>query len=512
GTGLIDQEAGILELERLPADQALPSWSKARWLADALPPRELANMPDVDPAAEVLIAAGINHRRGGLPWFLAAAGHLERARSMAEQFVTLADGVPSGILVISATGHAYFGLGLAHAALGHPDDATRAFSRAREIYDRINHHAVIGFTLLSELQDVLLPYHADRIEERRRMTEAAETALNRAGGAFPSDRYALRARLMLHFLDGRWDEAAAIADATPEQATFALRRTITNALAPIWFYRGDDERLHEHIHALLPQGPSAAPGGIVYLDGLLLQRLAAAQAIDRGDLVTAAAWLEANNHWLDWNGSVLGRAENQIAWSRYFRACEDLPRAVAFAERAVEYASEPRQPLALLAALRTRGEQYIELGVVDLAADDVMTARVLADACAAPLERALTLLSMASFHRATNQPAAGEADLTTARDICTALRAHRALSWIARLGGSPREPEPKMEAVPVAGLTPREVEVLRLVSQGMTDAQVAGILFISPRTVGQHLRSIYAKLDVSTRAAATRIAVERGLG
>jgi DNA-binding CsgD family transcriptional regulator len=62
-----------------------------------------------------------------------------------------------------------------------------------------------------------------------------------------------------------------------------------------------------------------------------------------------------------------------------------------------------------------------------------------------------------------------------------------------------------------AGLTPREVEVLRLVATGLTDAQVAEQLFLSPRTVGAHLRSIRAKLGVASRSAATRYAVEREL-
>jgi predicted ATPase/DNA-binding CsgD family transcriptional regulator len=60
-------------------------------------------------------------------------------------------------------------------------------------------------------------------------------------------------------------------------------------------------------------------------------------------------------------------------------------------------------------------------------------------------------------------------------------------------------------------LTPREVEVLRLVATGLTAAQVAERLSLSARTVENHLRSIYGKLNVSTRAAATRIAVEHGL-
>jgi predicted ATPase/DNA-binding CsgD family transcriptional regulator len=62
-----------------------------------------------------------------------------------------------------------------------------------------------------------------------------------------------------------------------------------------------------------------------------------------------------------------------------------------------------------------------------------------------------------------------------------------------------------------AGLSTREVEVLRLVAQGLTNAEVADRLIISPRTVSAHLRSIFSKLDVRSRAAATRFAVEHDL-
>lgn len=61
------------------------------------------------------------------------------------------------------------------------------------------------------------------------------------------------------------------------------------------------------------------------------------------------------------------------------------------------------------------------------------------------------------------------------------------------------------------GLTQREVEVLRLVARGLTDAQVAGNLIISPRTVHTHLNSIYSKLGVTSRSAATRYAIEHHL-
>jgi len=60
-------------------------------------------------------------------------------------------------------------------------------------------------------------------------------------------------------------------------------------------------------------------------------------------------------------------------------------------------------------------------------------------------------------------------------------------------------------------LTAREVEVLRLLAQGRTDAQIAEHLVISRRTVNTHLTSIYRKIQVSSRSAATRYAVDRKL-
>ncbi|HUG16206.1 MAG TPA: LuxR C-terminal-related transcriptional regulator, partial [Thermomicrobiales bacterium] len=75
------------------------------------------------------------------------------------------------------------------------------------------------------------------------------------------------------------------------------------------------------------------------------------------------------------------------------------------------------------------------------------------------------------------------------------------------LADEPLAPEPSI----AARLTPRELDVLRLVSTGLTDAEVAEQLFLSRRTVSSHLTSIYTKLGVSSRAAATRYAVDHRL-
>jgi HD-GYP domain-containing protein (c-di-GMP phosphodiesterase class II) len=62
-----------------------------------------------------------------------------------------------------------------------------------------------------------------------------------------------------------------------------------------------------------------------------------------------------------------------------------------------------------------------------------------------------------------------------------------------------------------AGLTDREVEVLRLIARGYANKQAAVRLGITPKTVGHHVEHIYAKAGVSTRAGATLFAMEHGL-
>lgn len=70
---------------------------------------------------------------------------------------------------------------------------------------------------------------------------------------------------------------------------------------------------------------------------------------------------------------------------------------------------------------------------------------------------------------------------------------------------------PPGDATASSLLTEREAETLVLVAEGLTNPQVAERLYLSPRTVGQRLRSVYRNLGVSSRAAAAREALERGL-
>ena len=62
-----------------------------------------------------------------------------------------------------------------------------------------------------------------------------------------------------------------------------------------------------------------------------------------------------------------------------------------------------------------------------------------------------------------------------------------------------------------AGLTDREVEILRLLAEGHTKNEISAALFISPRTAHAHVVNIYRKIGVRTRASAAMYAVAHGL-
>jgi DNA-binding CsgD family transcriptional regulator len=114
-----------------------------------------------------------------------------------------------------------------------------------------------------------------------------------------------------------------------------------------------------------------------------------------------------------------------------------------------------------------------------------------------------------------------ELDLAGGRRAGAPERLEQATAVAVRLGTQPllqqiAQVQARIERQPGAvrdtfGLSPRELEVLQLVVQGLTDAEVGDRLFISPRTVGRHLQSIYNKLGVGSRTAAAAYAFERGI-
>ncbi|MEO3781724.1 response regulator transcription factor [Actinocorallia sp. B10E7] len=99
--------------------------------------------------------------------------------------------------------------------------------------------------------------------------------------------------------------------------------------------------------------------------------------------------------------------------------------------------------------------------------------------------------------RAVRAVAAGEA-------IYGPEIARRVLTYFTEM------PDPRKSAFPE--LTDREREVLELIAQGRNNGEIAGILFLSPKTIRNHVSNIFMKLHVADRAQAIVLAREAGLG
>lgn len=202
--------------------------------------------------------------------------------------------------------------------------------------------------------------------------------------------------------------------------------------------------------------------------------------------------------------------EGQLGWAAYYRARDDALAAYRAARQALAHATEPRQPLGLLAAHRLLGELDTDTGRYAEAATHLDMALRLADACAAPYERALTLLALAARAIATGDGADAYAFLDEARALCTPLGAAPALARADALAARLARGASATSAYP-AGLSEREVEVLRLVARGLSNRDIADTLSLSERTVHVHVRNILMKTETENRAGATAFAFRHGL-
>ena len=275
--------------------------------------------------------------------------------------------------------------------------------------------------------------------------------------------------------------------------------------------QGDTKSALVQVPAVLTLGTSTRPGSTPsFYSSTILQCLAADLALDNLDLEEARSWLEAHDHWMEWSGAVLGLAEGQLGWARYHRVAGDLPKSREHAERAHEHASGPRQPLALIAADRFLGQLDVDEENWDEAEGHLDASLALAERCEAPFEQALTLVVMAELAAKLGEVNEARRLIRRVWEICEPLGAKPTLERVDEIEATLPRTRRSSTDHPF-GLSGREIEVLRLVARGRTDAEAAKELFISPRTVSQHLRNAYNKIGVNNRAEATRMAVEAGI-
>ena len=462
-----------------------------------------ADLQRLDEQVRQGVAMSREEIAGLLAGVLAAIGRISEALSFTDAIVDRAEDPPIG---------AWWARGIALALAGRPDEAHQAFTICREALRRAADESNAATMLLYQMVLVQLPYHADDLIERRRLADEGMTAWRQSIGTHGdvSPRFA---HLPLLQLEGEWQTAHELALSrvrTPDPAT-EMHLVSTVILAQLARAQGDAALAWELVHDLLPGGPQTAPGYHDLAISLALIRVAAALSIDRGELATAHSWLDAHDRWLAWSGAVLGQAAGQLAWATYLHAAGDNAQAARHARRALALAGEPRQPLELLSAHRLVGELETYAGRFTEAQQHLNAAILLADACAVPFERALTLLALTELQLRAGALDAANRSLDDVVAICTTLGAQPTLTRAAVFSARIAAQSSVAERTASAGLSPRELEVLRLLAAGRSNREIAEALFLSARTVERHLTHLYTKLGVRGRAEAIVFAHEHGL-
>jgi DNA-binding CsgD family transcriptional regulator len=442
--------------------------------------------------------------------FRAMLGRLRAAQELGEQLIAEAERGDEDVQRgISA---ALLGLGDAYAMLGMPDKATAMYVRARNAYLRASQHILVSYALTRELKLVALPYRTEDIAGRRQLAGMADAQWALASDTIPTTN-AADSRPPLLVLEGEWDEAEqiALAGIAVREGMASSRTAMLTYLAPLAQLRGDHERARWAIRERLPVDAATEPGTVSFFDSATaMQRVAVLLSLDDHDLPTAKAWLEAHDRWLAWSDAVLGQSEGQALWAQYHRVAGERERAYFCATGALELATEPRQPLALLAAHRLLGELDTEAARFTDAEAHLAAALALADACAAPYERALTLLAQAELRVAEHRRDEAIALLNDARAVLIPLGANPALARADTLAAKLDATHTSAPTYP-ADLSAREVEVLHLIAQGHTNREIAAALFLSPGTVNVHVTHILTKTNTSNRTEAALFARDHGL-
>jgi DNA-binding CsgD family transcriptional regulator len=205
---------------------------------------------------------------------------------------------------------------------------------------------------------------------------------------------------------------------------------------------------------------------------------------------------------------VLGETTDRLGRARLLPAAVEILLETGAVEAAGEAAAELagiagdyRTPALLAAAGHARGAVLLAGGDAGAAVAALRRAWRAWRELEAPYEAARARVLIGLACRALGDEDAADMELDAARETLARLGAAPDLDRLDRLAAR----------APAGGLTARELEVLRLVAAGETNHAIARALHLADKTVHRHVSNIYAKLGVSSRAAATAYAYRHHL-
>jgi DNA-binding NarL/FixJ family response regulator len=302
---------------------------------------------------------------------------------------------------------------------------------------------------------------------------------------FNSTCRAYRAEILL--VQGAWQKAM-------EEIRRAIRHdTLPRDAASVCYQRGELLRLRGDFEAAEESYREASKHGREPQPGLALLRLA------QGKGETAAVAI----------GHVVSATREPLARLRYLPAAVEIrlaagdhDGAVAATRDLAEIAASMQSEIVDAMAAHARGAVHLAAGAAREALQPLRAAFGTWQQVGAPYIAARIRVAIADALQALGDDDGAELERDAAWAVFEDLEAAPDLARLEALAAARAASEPRF------GLTARELEVLRLIASGRTNAAIAHELFLSVKTVDRHVSNIFDKLDVPTRAAATAFAYQ----
>ena len=292
-------------------------------------------------------------------------------------------------------------------------------------------------------------------------------------------------------LHGHWTDALEEARLARERCEQAMNRA---AAGQAYYQQAELLRLQGELGAAEEAYRKGSGYGRDPQPGLALLRLA------QGDLEAATA---AIRRVVAVTTEMPQRATLLPAYVEIMLSGGNVDDARAAARELADFAATAGRPLLTAFASFAGGAVDLAAGDAGAASSALRRAREIWQELDAPYEVARTQVLVALACRALGDRDTAQLELEAALQCFKELGAVPDAVAVERLlGDEPRDRH---------GLTPRELEVLRLVAGGKTNREIAAILVVSEHTVARHVQNILVKLRVSSRTAATAFAFEHEL-
>jgi DNA-binding CsgD family transcriptional regulator len=342
------------------------------------------------------------------------------------------------------------------------------------------------------------------MDRSREWTAALQTWCGAQPDLVPFSGRCLVHRAELMQLRGDWTEAIEVARrAAARVARTPDPETAGDSLyqeAEVYRLRGDFLAAERGYRGASELGREAQPG--LALLRLAQGRVADALSAIRGTL--AATQFRSQDR--------LQRARFLPAYVEIALGAGDVADARQAAEELERIAADFGTEVLGAMAAHARGAVAIADGRVEASLEPLRRAFRVWHEVGAPYIAARLRVLLARACRALGDHDTAALEIDLARQVFQRLGAAPDLAALHALKGP--------EAVPAtagnragnrAGLSPRELQVLRLVAAGKTNRAIARELFLSERTIDRHVSNIFSKADVASRAAATAYAYQNGL-